>query len=157
MASPPHASAFISAPAQCVWAVLTDLRSYPQWAPFTVQVEGSLQVGAQVVVAVEMTPGAALRRQPMTVLDASPPTRLSWEMTMLHPYLLHAEREQVLQPGSDGASCTYSTTDRMSGLLAPLVLALYAGSVAQGLQSFAAALKARAEALAAAAAASAAS
>ena len=144
--SAPHASIEINAPAQRVWAVLTDLPLYPQWAPFTVAIDGALAPGAQVTVHVEMTPGAALRQQPMTVTDVSPAAaRLAWTMSLLAPFLLHAEREQRVE-GLSASTCRYSTTDRMSGLLAPLVLALYGGSVASGLQRFAAALKARAEA-----------
>jgi hypothetical protein len=143
--SAPHASIEIAAPAQRVWEVLAALPLYPAWAPFTVAIDGALALGGQVTVHVEMTPGAALRLQPMTVTDVSPPARLAWTMTLLAPLLLHAEREQRVE-GLSASACRYSTTDRMSGLLAPLVLALYGGSVASGLQRFAAALKARAEA-----------
>lgn len=144
--TPPHATITISAPARVVYAVLADTPLYPQWAPFTVAVEGpALAAGAQVTVHVEMTPGAALRQQPMTVTDATPHSRIAWGMCLGSTWLLHAEREQVVE-ALGAASCRYSTTDRMGGLLAPIVLALYGGSVTSGLERFAAALKARAEA-----------
>jgi hypothetical protein len=139
----PRASIVIAAPAARVWEVLTALHEYPAWAPFTVAARGRAEVGQRVAVAVEMTPGAALREQVMTVTAAAPP-RLAWTFTLLSSLLLHAEREQTVE-ATGAAACTYSTSDTMTGLLAPLVLALYGASIEQGFASFARALKARAE------------
>jgi hypothetical protein len=125
--------------------VLLAFSEYPSWAPFTVALRArALAAGERLEVDVQMTPGAALQTQVMTVTAAAPP-RLAWTFTLLSPLLLHAEREQLVTP-TGAATCRYSTSDAMSGLLAPLVLALYGGSITRGFEGLAAALKARAEA-----------
>lgn len=142
---PPSAAIDIAAPASRVWEVLLALPEYPAWAPFTVALRaGRVAAGERLEVDVQMAPGAALQTQVMTVTAAAPP-RLAWTFTLLSPLLLHAEREQLVTP-TGAATCRYSTSDTMRGLLAPLVLALYGASIARGFEALAAALKARAEA-----------
>ncbi|MFD2272720.1 SRPBCC family protein [Undibacterium arcticum] len=38
----------INAPASLVWDVLVDLDNYPQWNPYTVKVESTLEMGEPV-------------------------------------------------------------------------------------------------------------
>ena len=64
-------------------------------------------------------------------------------MHMGHRALLCANRWQVLEPV--GAGTRYTTEDRFSGLLVPLVMALYGGPMQHGFQQMADALKARVE------------
>ena len=42
----------ISASPETVWALLTDLESYPEWNPYSRRVEGTLEVGEVVRVEV---------------------------------------------------------------------------------------------------------
>ncbi len=141
----PHASIEIAAPAARVLALLKDLRLYAELAAFVVSLEGTaVAPGEALDMVVEMTPGAALRRQRVVVVDAGRADAIAWTFTMGAPFLLHAVREQVVE-ATGPQSCRYATTDAMSGLLAGLVLYLYGDTVSAGLARFAAALKARAE------------
>ncbi len=40
----------IDAPQEFVWAVLTDYEQYPEWNPYTVKVETTLELGTPIVL-----------------------------------------------------------------------------------------------------------
>ena len=65
---------------------------------------------------------------------------LSWGMTMLHPALLIARRDQKLVALND-KQCTYQTWDAFSGLLTPLVIGLFGKDMKNGFDSVAHALE----------------
>ena len=44
-----HTEVVIDAPPEAVWDILTDLHRYPDWNPFVVSSEGSVEVGAKLV------------------------------------------------------------------------------------------------------------
>lgn len=145
------ASATIDAPLARVWAVLSDLSSYPAWSPFVVAVDGPLAVGTPVTLHVAMTPGRKPLRQVETVSKVDPPgagadrAELSWGTVMGHPTLLRAERYQRLTALGPGQT-RYETADEFEGLLVPIVFALYGASIQRGFDETARALKARCEA-----------
>ncbi len=141
-----QASALISAPANRVWSILTDLDRYSQWNPFTPTVESDLQPGSAAVLHVRM-PGRPPMVRTEWVNSMIPGQRLCWGMVMGHRWLLVANREQRVEPISDG-SCRYVTVDRFSGLLTPLMLLLFRRPMQRGFQAAADGLKHAAEATA---------
>lgn len=138
----------INAPIETVWQVLLDFNRYPEWNPFTWRVETDLQVGSPVKLYVHL-PGRGKRLQTEFIREVTPPERLSWGMTMGADFLLRALRQQHLYPLPDGRCC-YQSTDAFSGLLTPLVKALFGRSICDGFNAMAYALKQRAEQIAAA-------
>ncbi len=72
-----------------------------------------------------------------------PERTLCWGMQMGHRAFLCANRWQMLEPIAGGTR--YTTVDRFSGLLVPVVMALYGSPMQQGFQQMADALKARVE------------
>ena len=145
----PSASIDIAAPLSIVAGILLDLKSYTQWCPFTIAMRGELHPGETIMETVALTPGAtSLRLQPVVVREVTQGEthcKTVWESIMWTRAVLHAVRVQQLTATPDGGT-HYTTTDRMSGLLAPLVLGLYGKCVQDGFVAIAAALKERAEA-----------
>ena len=134
----------INAPASKVWDVLVDLDSYPEWNPYTVQIDADLsQLGSDVGLHVQMNPKETmLVVEKLKVNDQE--KQLSWGKQTLHPALLDAQRDQVLTV-IDENTTRYVTVDVLEGLLAPLMMALYGKDIKKGFDAVALALKARCE------------
>ena len=61
----------IDATPEDVWAVLSDLPSYPSWNPFIREASGQLAAGERLDVTMQPDGGRAMRFRP-TVLEAEP-------------------------------------------------------------------------------------
>lgn len=138
------ASATIRAPIEEVWAILADTARYPEWSPFVVAVEGRVAVGETVTLVVAMHPGRAPIKQRETIGMWEEGREIRWGVTMGHRVLLEAERYQRLTRVSDGETL-YETSDGFSGVLVPIVFALYRDKIQAGFDATARALKERAE------------
>lgn len=133
----------INAPREQVWDILTDLKQYPQWNPFTYRVVTTLAIGDPVDLYVRFKKrGEVLQQEQVRIVQK--PERLAWGMKMLAPSILCAQRDQVLT-ALDDRRCTYQTWDAFSGLLTPLVMALFKSDIEGGFNAMAEALKVRAE------------
>lgn len=136
----------IAAPPEVVWQVLTDLPRYADWNPFTPRVDGTLAVGNEIMLHVQLTPGRRQRLQRQRVTQVNPAQLLSWETKLLARSILRAERTQTLHPLANGGT-HYATADAFSGSFVPLVMSLYRKDLERGFSRMAAGLKARAESL----------
>ena len=140
----------INASAEAVWSVLIDLDSYGEWNPFTPKIESQLIVGSPVDLHVRLRERSATdeklytRREWVTAVEK--PRKLAWGTKVLFPFLLHAEKEQLITP-IDQHSCSYDTIDKFSGLLYPIIALLYKKRIERGFDETAAALKERCEGL----------
>ncbi|MFN2377013.1 MAG: SRPBCC family protein [Candidatus Binatia bacterium] len=141
----PTATVDIDAPRDLVWSVLTDFPNYAAWNRFTPSVACSGVPGTSVELKV-CFPGAKPMRQVEVLNVFEAPRRLAWGMKMGTSAILVANRYQVVNDLGEGRT-RYTTTDYLSGLLAPLVRRLYADPMRAGFQLAADGLKARAEAL----------
>lgn len=133
------ASTEIAASRDDVWNALVDFERYPLWNPFTTQVTTTLEVGAPVTLHVDM-PGRAKSVRTEWVNLVEPGRTICWGMHLGHPVLLCANRWQQLDD-LEGGRTRYHTVDRFSGLLVPLVMALYGESTRRGFESAALGLK----------------
>lgn len=133
----------INAPREWVWNILIDTPHYGDWNPFTYRVDTTLKIGDPVDLYVRM-PIRGDRLQVEQVTRVEPPGVLAWGMKMGSRILLQAERPQILTAiGPD--TCTYQTWDAFSGLLTPLVTALFRHDIVNGFNGVAYALKQKAE------------
>ncbi len=129
------ASAEIDAPIDRVWATLVDFERYPTWNRFTPEVHATLEVGAPVHMQVDM-PRRSRRRMTEWINRVDPPRTLCWGVHLGSRWLLCANRWQQLET-LDEDRTRYHTVDRLSGLLAPLVMLLYGEPMRRGFQSVA--------------------
>lgn len=136
----------IDAPAQLVWDVLVDYASYPDWNPYTVAVETTLEVGDPIDLHLPMPDGSEgtfVNREYIRVVD--PPHHLRYD-TADEIEGIFAYRDQWIEPlGPD--RCTYRTTDTFTGQHADTVIEMTGQWVKDGFDAVAHALKARAEQL----------
>jgi hypothetical protein len=65
----------IAAPAETVWAILTDLAAWPSWNTTVTGTEGTVALGQKVTVSVTASPG---RSFPVKVTGLDVPTRMVW-------------------------------------------------------------------------------
>ena len=136
----------IDAPASFVWDVMVDYASYPEWNPYTIAVETTLEIGAQIYLTLPNPDGSEdtiLNREFIRVVD--PPHHLRYDTGEEHAGLLGMRDQYVTELGPD--RCTYYTTDELSGELADVVMELNGEWIKAGFDSVAHALKARAEQL----------
>jgi hypothetical protein len=139
----------IAAPASFVWDVLVDYPSYPEWNPYTIAVETSLEIGDRIDLTLpnpDGTDGTILNREYIRIVD--PPHHLRYDTGEEYQGLLGMRDQYITELGPD--RCTYYTTDTLSGELADLVMEMNGDWIQAGFDSVANALKTRAELLLAA-------
>ena len=69
------ASTTISAPAERIWAILTDAPAYPSWDPSVDRIEGTIAPGSKLKAFTKLSPGRAF---PVTVSTFEPARRMVW-------------------------------------------------------------------------------
>ena len=135
----------IDAPAEFVWNIILDAERYGEWNPFTPRIDTDFAPGSPIHMHVAL--GALTLKLTETIQDVEPPLRIAWGKDFGARALLTASKTQHLTP-IDDKSCSYHTTDRMAGLLAPFVQLFFARWVLRGFDDTGLALKQRAEAVA---------
>ncbi len=136
----------IQAPQPVVWAVLIDYARYPEWNPYTVRVETTLEIDSVIDLYLPdpAKPGETfLNREYIRAVDA--PTYLRYDTGEQIPGM-HAVREQWVTDLGGGRS-SYRTTDLFTGEIAGWVYEHQAAWVKAGFDAVAHALKSRAEQL----------
>lgn len=132
----------IEAPAERVWAILTDFGAYAQWNPFLEQASGSAVVGSRLTIRFH-PPGSRATTLRPSVLSADPGRELIWRGRVLLPGLLDAVHRLTIKP-EELSRVRFTQHETFSGLLLPL----FGGTLRNGERGIAAmnqALKARAE------------
>jgi uncharacterized protein YndB with AHSA1/START domain len=76
----------INAPPAVVWSILSDFKSFPEWNPFVVKIEGPMKVGAQIEVAVQAPPGADPMKFEPVVLVVDPNKQFKWKAIGALPF-----------------------------------------------------------------------
>lgn len=129
----------IEAPIDAVWQALTDFERYSEWNTFCPKAETDLKVGSPIKMHVVM-PGrpSSVRTEWINLVE--PGKTVCWGMHLGHPILLCANRWQMLRE-LDKDRTEYLTVDYFSGLLTPLMMALFAKPLRLGFQSVADNLK----------------
>jgi hypothetical protein len=133
----------IDAPAERVWSIISDFDRYPEWNPFVVQVEGSLEAGAELAVELRPPGGSAMKFRPR-VTALTPGKKLEWLGHLLVSGLFDGEhRFEVLPMGKGSTRLIHS--ERFSGVLVPLFRRMLSTRTRDGFEAMNRALKHRAE------------
>jgi hypothetical protein len=134
----------IGAPAQCVWEVLLDFDSYPEWNPFITAISARTGVRTELKLRTRV-PGRPALSSRANLLTFEPGRQLSWQGHRLVPGLLEREHALELEP-SPAARVRVRHSLRIKGLLGPL-FPLKTEPTRQALDQMNEALKNRAEAV----------
>jgi hypothetical protein len=131
----------IDAPPMTVWAILTDLDSYPDWNPLFREASGQIAVGSRITLrSVHPANGRLMTVRPK-ITAADPGAELRWASSL--PGIISGEHSFTLTEAGGGTRLVQTETFR--GLLVPFSAKTFArGEVSfQGLNE---AIKKRAEA-----------
>lgn len=141
-----HSSeARIDASSEAVWAVIMDLAKYPEWNPYTIEMQSTLELGAPMVMTVKMNDLVTLEQtEHIRVLE--PGHKVCWGINTDTPELNSGERCQWLEP-LPGGGTLWRNEDLIEGSANPLVSALFGGDVQRGFDAVGVALKKRVESL----------
>lgn len=134
----------IDASPETIFDILTDLAKYPEWNPFTPQIESTLALGAPVDMRVRLRGADRLSRQVEYVTANERPVKLCWGGNIPWRFLIRADRCQTLVP-LEANRTRYVCTDEISGWLTPLVIRFFGPAMQRGFEDCARALKKRAE------------
>jgi len=111
----------IKAPADRVWAEMTDFASFPDWNPFVREAEGRLATGEQLKIRLQLDHGFKMTFRPrVTVVD--PGRELRWLATLMRPGVFDVDRAFLIEPHDGGVrfimseECTGWLTRVMFGL-----------------------------------------
>ncbi len=132
-------STIIHAPADAIWALLTDAAGYAAWNSTVDRVVGTIAAGGKVIVHAKASPGRAF---PLTVIEFVPSQRMVWSGGM--PLgLFTGARTYTLTP-QPGGGVEFAMREEFSGALAPLITRSIP-DLQPAFDQFAADLKRRAE------------
>jgi hypothetical protein len=133
----------IGAPAERVWAILTDFASYSEWNAFLRWQEGEAKFGARLHLFIQ-PPGRSRMTFRPTVLVADPNRELRWLGRLWVPGLFDGEHSFTIEP--TGESCVrFGQREHFRGLLVPLLATMLDRDVRPGFEAMNRALKLRAE------------
>jgi hypothetical protein len=103
----------IDAPPEAVWAILTDLSSYPEWNPLFREATGQVATGNRIKLrSVHPANGRLMTVQPK-ITRADPGAELRWVASL--PGIMSGEHRFKLTPADGGTRLEQSETFR--GLL----------------------------------------
>ena len=134
----------IDAPIDLVWDVLTRVEAYGEWNPFTPNAQTDFKIGSPAHLRVRM--GTRQMKITESICAYQKPVLIAWCKAFGARWLLLAVREQHLEPVSK-TSCSYYNTDRLTGVLAPMVLLCFGSYMRRGFDAVGKGLKRYAEVL----------
>jgi len=102
----------IAATPEHVWAVLSDLASYPQWHPVFRAVTGQLAAGSKITITTAHPVSDRTMTARVRVLTAEPTRQLRWVSNL---GVMRSERSFILTPEAGGTLLEQTATYR--GLL----------------------------------------
>ena len=132
----------INAPTDFVWNVLTEVEKYEAWNPFTPKIRTDFKIGSPAHLLVRMGPTKIKITENVYAFEK--PHLIAWSKKFGTRQLLFAIRRQHLELVSE-TSCDYHNTDRLTGMLAPVVLLCFGGYMRRGFSDVGKGLKQYAE------------
>jgi len=138
-----HTEIEIAASADRVWAVLSDLASYPQWNPFVRSAAGTLRQGERLQIVVQPDGGKAMRFSPV-VLTVEPTREIRWLGRFLFPGLFDGEHSFVIESLGEN-KVRFIQNERFGGVLVGIMRRSLDRGTKSGFEAMNHALKARAE------------
>jgi hypothetical protein len=109
----------IHAPAERVWAEMTDFSSFPSWNPFVREAEGRLEPGEQLKIRLQLDRMKMTFKPRVTVVE--PNRELRWLATLGRPGVFDVDRAFQIEPRNGGVRFVMS--EECTGWLTPVMFA----------------------------------
>jgi hypothetical protein len=132
----------IDRPAAVVWAILTDIDTWPAWNPFA-KASGRLAMGKTLQVEIR-PPGKSPMTFRPTVVKLDPGVELRWLGHLVVPGLFDGEHGFRIEAAGD-ERCRFRQFESFKGVLSAPLLWLVGDATRRGFEAMNLALKTRAE------------
>jgi hypothetical protein len=110
----------IYAPAERVWAAMTDFASFPAWNPFLVKAQGSLEPGEKLKIQLRLDHGLRMTFRPrVTVVE--PARQLRWLARLGAPGVFDVDRAFQITPRDGGV--LFAMSEECTGWLTGVLFA----------------------------------
>ena len=133
----------IQAPAEVIWGLIYDLKSWEVWNPIYTKAAGDIHIGSTLEMTLEL-PGQQPQQIKPVVLEWVPNEQLHWRLSFLGGLVKTTRYIEIEQLAEE--SCIVANGEFFAGLMGPSVVRRVGGSVRRGFIAMNEALKARAEA-----------
>jgi hypothetical protein len=110
----------INAPAERVWAQMTDFASFPSWNPFVREAEGRLEPGERLKIRLQLDYGMKMTFRPRVTV-VKPNRELRWLATLGRPGVFDVDRAFLIEPRDAGVRFVMS--EECTGWLTPVMFA----------------------------------
>lgn len=134
----------IQAPAEVIWEVIADLKSWGEWSKLYPAASGEIRIGAVLDLTLAL-PGRPVEQIHPTVLEWVPNEQLHWKLTMLRG-LVKTVRYFEIEALAE-AGCIVSNGEIIGGLMGPRLGKSMSRTIYRAFLDMNEALKARAESL----------
>jgi hypothetical protein len=133
----------VQAPAEAIWAVISEIDRWPSWNPLYPKAEGKLRIGGPLTLELALPD-----RKPQTIrpviVDWIPNEQIHWRLTALAG-LVKATRFLEIEKLTE-TGCIFSNGELFDGPLASMAVRSLGGAARRGFAAMGEAVKARAEA-----------
>ena len=133
----------VQAPAEAIWAVISDIGGWRRWNPLYPRAEGALRIGSQLTLDLVL-PEQAPRTIKPVILDWVPNDQIHWRLSMLGGLVKTTRYLEIESLSANG--CIFSNGELFGGYLGPSVARRMGRSVRQGFTAMGEAVKQQAEA-----------
>ena len=134
----------IQAPAEVIWEVLSDLKSWEQWCVLYPKASGDIRIGSVLDITLAL-PGQAVQQIRPTVLEWVPNEQLHWKLTLLGGLVRNLRYFEIETLAN--ASCIVANGEIIAGLMGPSLGKRLARPIYRAFVDMNDALKIRAEGL----------
>jgi hypothetical protein len=135
----------IDAPAETVWAVLTDFPSYHEWNPFIPSAQGVIAEGERLKVRIVLPGQKGMTFRPR-LIRVRQSRELRWLGHLGVRGIFDGEHAFEIRP--NGTGCTFIQSEQFTGVLASWLMRSMGDSTRRGFESMNETLKHRCEAMA---------
>lgn len=104
----------IKAPADRVWALLTDATKFPTWNSTVTRIDGTIAPGNKLAIQVPLAPGRTFSPK---VVEFAPSSKMVWADGMAP--MFKGQRTFTLTPTADGVE--FRMTEEFTGLFLPMI------------------------------------
>ena len=134
----------VQAPAEVIWEVISDLRSWEKWCALYPKAAGEIRIGSVLDITLAL-PGQAPQQIKPTVLEWVPNEQLHWRLSMMGGLIRTTRFFEIESLAEE--SCIVSNGELFAGLMGPSAAKRIGRSVYRAFAQMDEDLKARAELL----------